>query len=147
VADLFLFQCYTGLAYAELQAFDPMVHLVEQHDMTWLMINRHKSGSGTILPFFPEARAILEKYGNWLPVITNQKYNSYLKEVGEICGIEKYLTTHIARKTFATLKLNAGYSIEAVSKMVGHKNISITQTHYATPGMERILNEYRKMAV
>ena len=146
VADNFLFQCYEGLCYADLVLFNPDKHLQERHDMKWIMMNRHKSGTGTIVPLFQEARLILEKYAYQLPVITNQKYNSYLKEIGEICGIEKNLTTHMARKTFANIRLNGGYTIEAVSRMMGHKNISMTQSHYANPGIDRILLEYRKMA-
>lgn len=76
-----------------------------------------------------------------LPEISNQKYNSYLKEVGEIIGIKAKLTTHIGRKTFGTIALNSDYSIESVSKMLGHTNIKTTQGHYAVVLKKRIIEE------
>lgn len=76
-----------------------------------------------------------------MPAISNQKYNSYLKEVGEILGFKTKITTHIGRKTFGTIALNDGYSIESVSKMLGHSNIKTTQAHYAVVLKKRIVGD------
>lgn len=76
-----------------------------------------------------------------LPVITNQKYNAYLKEIRDICGFRINLTTYIGRKTFGTIALNQGYSIESVSKMLGHTDIKTTLKHYAVVLKKRIVEE------
>lgn len=104
----------------------------------------------SVLPFMPEAKEICMKYcittlqGKKLviPVITNQKYNAYLKEIGEIQGFKITLSTHVGRKTFGTIALNKGYSIETVSKMLGHNNIKTTQQHYTVVLKKRIVGEY-----
>ena len=79
----------------------------------------------------PKARAIWEKY-NWkLPVLSNQKYNSYLQEIGNICGIDKQLHSHLARHTFATIMLNRGVPMVMISRMLGHTSTKITESTYA----------------
>ena len=103
------------------------------------MINRTKTGESSRIPMFPEAVAIMEKYSSYpivqttdkaLPVPTNQKFNSYLKEIADLCGINKNLTVHTARHTFATtVTLENGASIESVSKMLGHSDIKTTQIY------------------
>ncbi|HEY1047473.1 MAG TPA: tyrosine-type recombinase/integrase [Bacteroidia bacterium] len=140
VADLFLLQCFTGFSYSDLANFDPKFHVEkEENGREWIVKPRSKNGIESVLPFMPEAKEICMKYcvttlhGKKLnlPVITNQKYNSYLKEIGEIHGFNITLTTHVGRKTFGTIALNKGYSIESVSKMLGHTNTKTTQFHYA----------------
>ena len=96
----------------------------------YLKKKRGKTGVTYILPLNDTAISLLRKYDFELPIITNQKYNSYLKEIADICGIKKTLTTHLARHTAATLMLNAGIAIEVVSKILGHSNTKMTQ-HYA----------------
>lgn len=150
VADLFLLQCFTGFSYSDLANFDPKFHVEkEENGREWIVKPRTKNGIESVLPFMPEAKEICMKYcvttlqGKKLnlPVITNQKYNSYLKEIGEIQGYNITLTTHIGRKTFGTIALNKGYSIESVSKMLGHSNIKTTQLHYAVVLKKRIVGE------
>lgn len=151
VADLFLFQCYTGLSYADLEEFDPLQHIeTDKKGRQWIIKDRSKNGHESVLPYSEKAKAIVQKYytinilneRNFkLPVITNQKYNAYLKEIKEIIGFEINLTTHIGRKTFGTIALNDGYSIESVSRMLGHTNISTTQKHYAVVLRKRVGNE------
>lgn len=150
VADLFLLQCFTGFAYADLAEFRPEQHIeTDKKGREWIIKARAKNEEESVLPYFPEAKAIVEKYMNIsltgvslkLPVISNQKYNAYLKEIGDICGFRINLTTHIGRKTFGTIALNQGYSIESVSKMLGHTDIKTTQKHYAVILKQRILNE------
>ncbi len=108
-------------------------------DQPWLSIQRQKTGTPSKLPLLPQPLAIINKYkdhprcieGNYvLPVLTNQKMNSYLKEIADLCGIDKTFTFHIARHTFATtITLNNGVPIETVSKMLGHKSIKQTQLY------------------
>lgn len=106
----------------------------------WIVIGRQKTGTPTRLPLLPKALEIMEKYQNnpkcaatgaLLPVLSNQKMNAYIKEIADLCGIDKVLTFHIARHTFATtVTLSNGVPIETVSKILGHKSIKQTQ-HYA----------------
>ena len=94
-----------------------------------------------------QIQRIVEKYtdpdGNYVsfPYLTNQKYNAYLKEIGDILGLDITLTTHIGRKTFGTIALNNGYSIESVSRMLGHTNIRTTQNHYAVLLRKKVISE------
>lgn len=150
VADLFILQCFTGFAYSDLSGFKPEEHIeTDKADRQWIIKPRAKNDQEAVLPYFPEAKLIIEKYTQisiigitlQLPAISNQKYNSYLKEVGEILGFKTKLTTHLGRKTFGTIALNDGYSIESVSKMLGHSNIKTTQAHYAVVLKKRIVGE------
>ena len=96
----------------------------------YLKKKRCKTGVTYILPLNDTAISLLRKYDFELPIITNQKYNAHLKEIADICGIKKTLTTHLARHTAATLMPNSGIAIEVVSKILGHSNTKMTQ-HYA----------------
>lgn len=126
VKDLFLFQCFTGLSYADLAKFNQ--HAGQQQTFT---INRTKTNEVAIVYFYDIAKMILDKYHNQLPVISNVKLNAYLKELADLCGIEKKLTTHVARHTFATtVNLNSGVPLEVVQTLLGHGSIKQTQ-HYA----------------
>lgn len=136
VRDMFIFCCYTGLAYAEMSALTRK-NIVEGFDGSdWIKMKRKKTDSALSIPLLPRAKNILEIYKNdsekgLLPVISNQKFNSYLKEIAGVCGIEKRLTHHIARKTFATtVLLYNDVPMEIVSELLGHSNMSVTQAHY-----------------
>ncbi len=137
VADLFLLQCFTGMAYVDLMNFDKTKHL--QKD--FICINRQKSDTESLIPILPHAKILLEKYNYKMPRITNQKYNAYIKEVAEITGIEKQLTTHVGRKTCGSILLNEGISIEVVSRILGHRDTKITQHIYARVNELRINRE------
>lgn len=127
--DLFLFQCYTGLAYADLMAFTKdSIQLLDGYKT--IRSNRVKTDENFISLFLPEAESIADKYKYELPRLTNQKYNEYLKEVASGAGINKVMTSHTARHTFATYLLNKNIPIETVSRALGHTNIKQTQ-HYA----------------
>ena len=140
VKDIFLFSCYTGLAYADVKKLDQTQIVFGIDGEKWIYTNRQKTDTRSNIPLLPFAQAILDKYknhpqclnqGRVLPVLSNQKMNSYLKEIGDLTGITKELTFHIARHTFATtITLSNGVPIESVSKMLGHKDLKITQ-HYA----------------
>lgn len=141
VADLFLFQCYTGLDYGDTQTFRIADHIRKDPDgKAWIIKPREKNGETAFTPLLPEPRELLNRYEG-LPRISNQKYNAYLKEIAEACKIDKHLTTHIGRKTFGTLVLNKGFTIEAVSKMMGHRYIRTTQRHYARVDETRVMAE------
>ncbi|MEI8087492.1 MAG: site-specific integrase [Paludibacter sp.] len=140
VKDIFLFSCFTGLAYVDVKKLNRNNIGLGVDSERWIFINRTKTDTRSNIPLLPISAAIIEKYRNHpqavnqerlLPILSNQKMNSYLKEIADLCGIHKELTFHIARHTFATtVTLTNGVPIESVSKMLGHKNLHTTQ-HYA----------------
>ncbi len=147
VKDLFIFCCYTGLAYAEMINLTPNKHIKIGFDGNeWIEMYRQKTKSKVSIPLLPKAKEILLKYDNDLPKISNQKFNSYLKEIADIVGIDKRLTHHIARKTFATtVLLYNGVPIEIVSELLGHSKITITQEHYAKVVKKKVSCEIIKL--
>lgn len=139
VRDIFLVGCMTGLAYSDLKKLCPQ-NLVKGDDgRLWIHVCRTKTDNACHIPLLPLAAQIINKYSTHphcirhnvlLPVSTNQKLNAYLKEIAAICGIQKELTTHIARHTFATtVTLNNDIPIETVSKMLGHSSINMTRIY------------------
>ena len=150
VRDIFIFSCFSGLAYidiANLKASD----IVSMNGQAWIVTSRHKTGISCNIPLLDIPQRIRKKYegkdkkGRLLPILSNQKMNAYLKEIADVCGIEKNLTCHVARHTFATLMLNLGVSIESVSRMLGHTNIKTTQI-YARLSIERIGKEMNELS-
>jgi integrase len=139
IRDVFLFCCYTGLAYIDVFKLSPE-HIVTGEDgLEWIIINRTKTNVKSRIPLFPKAKAIIKKYSTYLPlkyknkllpVPSNQKMNAYLKEIADICNINKEFTSHMGRHTFATLTLSNQVPLETVSKMLGHSSVSMTE-HYA----------------
>ncbi len=140
VRDIFLFSCFTGLAYIDVKNLTKSHISIGIDGERWIYTHRQKTESASKIPILPVTQMIIDKYENHpqsnnqevlLPILSNQKMNAYLKEIAAICEIEKELTFHIARHTFATtVTLTNGVPIESVSKMLGHKNIKTTQ-HYA----------------
>ena len=140
VRDIFIFSCYTGLAYIDVKNLTKNNITIGIDGEKWIFTHRQKTESASNIPLLPVAQQIIDKYKDHpqcinqeklLPILTNQRMNSYLKEIADVCGISKVLTFHIARHTFATtITLTNGVPIESVSKMLGHKNIRTTQ-HYA----------------
>lgn len=128
VRDLFIFQCFTGLAYADLAHFD-FTKTIERNGKHVIIDQRLKSGEDYYIVLLPQALDILRKYNFRLPVISNQQYNLRLKVVADYAGLERNLTTHMARHSFLTMALNYGIPIETVSKMAGHTNIQTTQEY------------------
>lgn len=139
VKDLFVFACYTGMAYIDVMQLTPNNIVKESDGNRWIDTEREKTLTPIKVPILPKAATIIEKYkgdpraisqGTLFPVISNQKLNSYLKEVADLCGIKKHLTFHLARHTFATsVTLSNGVPIETVSKMLGHTTIRTTQIY------------------
>jgi site-specific recombinase XerD len=140
VRDIFVFCCYTGLSYADVQKLKRDEVGIGIDGDKWIFTNRQKTDTSSRIPLLPITLKILNGYQNHpqcenkgllLPVLSNQKMNAYLKEIADLCGIPKHLTFHLARHTFATtVTLSNGVPIETVSKMLGHTNIKTTQ-HYA----------------
>jgi site-specific recombinase XerD len=139
VRDLFIFSCYTGVAYSDVFALNKNNVVKGMDNEMWLITRRTKTGTPVKVPLLPKATSIIEKYGehpkcvaedSLLPKISNQKLNDYLKEIAVICRIQKNLTFHLARHTFATtITLSNGVPIEPVSKMLSHTKISTTQVY------------------
>jgi site-specific recombinase XerD len=139
VRDVFLFSCYTGFAYQDVYNLTPDNIVTGIDGEKWIATDRRKTGTPERVPLLPIALEIVEKYRThlWcrsknrlLPVNTNQCYNGYLKEIADVCGIKKYLTTHMARHTFATtILLEQDVPIETVSQLLGHRSIRTTQIY------------------
>ena len=152
VRDIFIFSCFTGLAYIDVK------NLTEKNIRTsfdgnlWIMTKRQKTKVESNILLLDVPKMILEKYkgkspnNQLLPILSNQRMNSYLKEIGDVCEIDKELTFHLARHTFATtITLAKGVPIETVSKMLGHTNIRTTQI-YARITDSKISNDMQALA-
>lgn len=129
VKDLFIFQCFTGLSFIDTQSFSEH-DVVKIDKFKAIKSNRTKTDENFICLLLPEAEFIAEKYNYSLPKINNQNYNAYLKTLASGAGVNKALTSHMGRHTFATYLLNKDIPIESVSRALGHTNIKQTQ-HYA----------------
>mgnify|MGYP003647557771 CR=1 FL=1 len=140
VKDIFVFSCYTGLAYADVKELSKNNIVIGIDGTRWIKTTRKKTKTKSSIPLLPIAEIIIRKYEQHfdiinsdkiLPILSNQKMNAYLKEIADLCEINKNLTFHLARHTFATtITLSNGVPIESVSKMLGHKSLKTTQ-HYA----------------
>ena len=113
----------------------------------WIQMIRKKTNRKISVPVLPKAKKILEKYGNELPKISNQKFNSYLKEISALLSVDKKLTHHIARKTFATtVRLYNNVLTEIVSELLGHSNMNITQAHFGKVVLKKVSDEIDKLS-
>lgn len=151
VRDIFIFSCFTGLAYIDVANLTPD-HIVTIGDKQWIMTQRQKTSVSTNVLLLDIPKSIIAKYGDQtyregklFPMLSNQKTNAYLKEIADICGIKKNLTFHLARHTFATMSLSKGVPIESVSKMLGHTNIKTTQI-YARITNKKIEHDMEQLA-
>ena len=151
VRDIFIFSCFTGLAYIDVSNLTPE-NIVTLNGKQWIMTKRQKTSMETNVLLLDIPKSIIAKYnhktyrdGKPFPVLTNQKTNSYLKEIADICGIKKNLTFHLARHTFATMSLSKGVPMESVSKMLGHTNIKTTQI-YARITNKKIEHDMEQLA-
>ena len=138
VRDIFCFCCLTGLAFMDVQQLKPEHLVADIHGKIWIRKARQKTKNMCNIPLLDEAQKIIDRYrdhpycqthGVLLPVCSNQKMNSYLKELADICGIRKNLSTHCARHTFATLTLASGATIDNVANMLGHANVNMTRRY------------------
>ncbi len=154
VKDIFVFACYTGLSYSDMAKLTRQHLFLGDDGEEWIVIDRTKTNTRCRVPLLPKAKAILQKYENspvngskglLLPILSNQRMNGYLKELADICGINKNLSMHVARHTFATsITLANGVPIETVSKMLGHNSLKTTQI-YARIVDTKISNDMKKL--
>jgi len=155
VRDVFVFVCYTGLSYSDLKKLTRSSISKGIDGKNWIIYEREKTGVRASIPLLPPAQRIIDKYDNdpecvadnkLLPVKSNQKLNSYLSEIAELCEIDKHVTMHLGRHTFATtVTLTNGVPIETVQKMLGHKNLSTTQI-YSRVVDTKISNDMQNLA-
>lgn len=152
VRDIFLFACYTGMAYIDVKQFSKKNLITNADGSTYIHKPRQKTGQLSIIPLLPPAEKILLRYsptGNvadfdW-KVITNQKINEHLKDIAKLAGLEQSLFFHLARHTFATtVTLSNGIPIETVSRMLGHTNIKMTQ-RYAKISGHKIIEDMKRI--
>lgn len=154
VKDMFVFSCYTGLAYIDVMKLSPNNITKSINGMNWIYTQREKTSTSVRIPILHQAQELIDKYkdhprslnkGTIFPLVSNQKLNSYLKEIADLCGITKNLTFHLARHTFATtITLTNGVPIESVSKMLGHTDLKTTQI-YAKVVEQKISNDMGKL--
>ena len=151
--DIFIFCCFTGLAFSDIKQLAPEHIVTDMQGHRWIRKPRRKTGNMCNIPLLKIPERILQRYRTdpeclahnvLLPVTSNQKMNVYLKELADICGIRKNLSTHCARHFFATYTLAHGVSIESVAKMLGHSNTNMTR-HYAKVLDQTILREMSKL--
>lgn len=142
VADLFLFQCFTGLSYSDIYKYN----IVEKGGRLWIEGDRQKTEEGYIVYFFDEARTIFLKYQGHLPRLSNQKYNEWLKEVAAIVRIPKKLTTHVGRKTHATLLAERGAATKPISLVLGNTEKVCNDT-YINDSYLIVLNDFERVGL
>jgi len=135
VRDVFMFQCYTGMAYSDAMAF-ALDKCQQDGDRLTYSAPRVKTGVWFYIRVLPKAREIAQKYGGRLPRVADQTCNANLKTIANVTGITKKLTTHVGRHTFATWMLRNGVPIEHVSKMLGHRKITQTQRYAKLMAMD-----------
>ena len=152
IKDLFIFCCYTGLGFTEMANLKNSDIIKGFDGVLWLDIRRNKTQKSYRVPLLQQAKNIIEIYQNEsrehvFPRLSNPKFNAYLKEVAAVVGIEKNLTHHIARKTFATtVLLYNDVPMEIVSELLGHSKISTTQEHYAKVVQRKVSEEMKTLA-
>lgn len=130
IRDVFVFNSLTGLAFSDCKTFNKEEHIyIDENGSKWIYKDRIKTGGLSRIPLLPLAEYILDKYNYQLPVPSNVKMNAYLKEIQDLSGITKKLTTHVARHTAATLFLNNGTSLDSVAAILGHASTKMTERY------------------
>ncbi len=141
--DLFLFQCYTGLSYADIKTFDFGRTEIKGMDTVYRG-KREKTGEPFFFVLTPKAKSILEKYGHVLPVISIEGYNAKLKDVAMHSGLRKPLSSHWARRTAATVLINRGVRAEVIARILGHGDMATTMKFYARVSDKTVADEMKK---
>ena len=152
VKDVFVFACFTGFAFCDIEQLKKSDIQVGEEGEKFVRKSRAKTGQNALVPLLNIPLEIIEKYdddpetvaGNLLPVISNQKTNAYLKEIANICGIDKKLTFHAARHTCGTILLNLDMQMESVRQILGHADLRMTQ-HYAKLSQTKINEDMAKV--
>ena len=141
VRDMFVLQMATGLAYADVAALKKEDIQIAADGTHYIVKDRVKTGSTYTTVVLPFGVEVLKKYDYQLKVISNQKCNAFLKIIQVLCGIEKNLTTHLARHSMAQYMLSSGIRVETVSKMLGHQDVKVTMRHYCQIRTNDVLKE------
>ena len=142
VRDLFLFQCYSGLSYSDMALLVREDYKVDENtQQIYIEKNRKKTGETFFSILLPGAKQILEKYDYQLPVLTNQRYNSYLKEIQDVCGIGKVLHSHLGRTTYVCYLNNNNVSTDEIAALVGHSTSKTTIRYYAAMDRTTVLRQ------
>lgn len=141
VRDAFILQSNCGLAYIDLANLTRADIKIDENGNHYITKARHKTGVEFTTVILKQGVEILQKHDYNIRILSNQKYNEYLKQIAVIAGIDKNLTTHIARKTFCCMLLNKGVSINTVAKCAGHSDIKITRSYYATLKESTVIKE------
>ena len=153
IRDVFVFCCLTGLAFADVKELKREHLTTDEQGNMWIRKPREKTAIMSTIPLLKQPKAILQKYafdlhciesGKLLPVPSNQKMNAYMSEIATICGLNKKLTTHCARHTFACLAVEYGMPIDVLAKILGHSNTNMTR-HYAKFSEQLIGREMQKI--
>ncbi len=153
VRDVFLFMCYTGLSFSDCRALRPNHFLKLESGETYIFKPREKTGREQTVYLCNRALVILQKYSNdnyckqygyVLPIVSNHKINLQLKAIGQIAAIKKIITSHMARRTYATIMYNAGLSELATKATMGHSSINMTLKHYATVEHKTVLFDIKE---
>jgi len=150
IKDLFVFCCYTGLAFKEMINLKKR-DIIKENDELWLRVYRGKTNSNYMIPLLPKAQELIDKYKEEgsdyvFNSISNVKFNAYLKEIADVIGIDFNLTHHIARKTFATtVLLSNNVPMDIVSRLLGHTKLQTTQEHYGEIVKQRLRDEVKKI--
>jgi site-specific recombinase XerD len=144
VKDLFLFQCYTGMAVADLFRIKPTM-LKNINGASFFEYNRKKTKKDILVPVLPVAKQIFDSYGGVMPKFADQVYNRYIKELMEEVGIKKDISSHVGRKTFATMLIDNNISMQTVKVVLGHSDQRVTEQHYAKVQAGKVAREFRGM--
>lgn len=147
VRDLFLFQCYSGLSYGDMAELERRDYQENDKGQIYIEKHRKKTGVRFISIVLAEGKRILGEYDYELPVLSNQKYNSYLKEVQDICGLDKVLQTHVGRKTYVCYLYQKQVPVQVIATIVGHTTCYTTLKYYAKMDKQTIFKELRKRRV
>jgi len=153
VRDCFLFSCYTGICFADVSALAE-ANLYRDKNQTFIYKNREKTDVQAKVKLIPQAEALVEKYSNHIdciisgklfPMRSNQKMNEYLKEIAEVCGIEKNLTWHVARFSFARIAMESGMDIKVLSETLGHVKMEQTIHYCGKYSNDKVVEEMSKV--
>lgn len=143
VRDCFILQASTGLAYADLYRLSKEDIHIDSDGTHYIVKNRQKTGSEFTTVILPMGVEVLKKHNYQLHIISNQKYNFLLKTIQQLTGIETTITSHLGRKSFATLLLNKGVRLEVVSKALAHSSVKITQSYYSKLLNRTVIDEIK----
>lgn len=147
IKDLFVFQCYSGLAYSDMALLEKEDYQRNEKGQIFIQKRRKKTKQLFKSIVLRDGISILEKYDYVLPVISNVKYNAYLKEIQTICGIDKSLHTHLGRTTYICYLYNKGVPIDTIAEIVGHSSCHTTLKYYAKMDNSTIFNTFRQLNI